>query len=147
MDALAAYRDAFRPSPQFAAPYVMLGVSVVVAESEERARWLAGPGALAIVRMRSGRPDVYPTPEEAAGYQFTPAERNIVADWTKTHIVGTPATVREQLEQLVDRTGVDELIVTTMVHGHQDRLESYRLLADAFGLEQPAIASGATRAG
>jgi alkanesulfonate monooxygenase SsuD/methylene tetrahydromethanopterin reductase-like flavin-dependent oxidoreductase (luciferase family) len=125
----------------------MLGVSVVVAESEERARWLAGPGALAIVRLRSGRPDVYPTPEEAAEYRFTPAERNIVAEWTKTHIVGTQATVRERLEELVERTGVDELIVTTMVHGHEDRMESYRLLADAFALERPAVPSGATNAG
>ena len=43
-------------------PYVMLGVSVICAETDERARWLASPGALAFLRLRQGRPDVYPTP-------------------------------------------------------------------------------------
>jgi luciferase family oxidoreductase group 1 len=143
-DALAAYRAAFRPSAELEAPYLMLGVSVVVADTEERARWLAGPGALAIVRLRTGRPDVYPSPEEAAEYRFTPSERNIVDDWTKTHIVGDPPSVRTQLEQLVDRTAADELIVTTMVHGHRDRVASYRLLGESFGLAGPEVATAAT---
>jgi luciferase family oxidoreductase group 1 len=141
MDALTDYRAAFRPSAELDAPYVMLGVSVVVAETVERARWLAAPGALAIVRLRSGRPDVYPTPEEAAEYRFTPAERNVVDDWTKTHVVGDPASVRARLEELVDGTGADELIVTTMVHGYSDRVASYRLLADAWGLDGGATAT------
>jgi luciferase family oxidoreductase group 1 len=133
-DALAVYRATFQPSAVLATPYVMLGVSVVVADTEERARFLAAPGALAIVRLRSGRPDVYPTPEEAAEYRFTPSERNILADWTKTHVVGEPRSVRTQLEELVDRTEADELIVSTMVHGHEDRVASYRLLAESWGL-------------
>jgi luciferase family oxidoreductase group 1 len=129
MDAIAAYRDAFVPSDELAAPYLMLGVSVVCAETVERARWLAAPGALAFLRLRSGRPDVYPTPEEAAEYQFTPAEREFVKSWTGSHVVGDPALVRSQLEELVARTDADELMVSTMVHGHADRVESYRLLA------------------
>jgi luciferase family oxidoreductase group 1 len=143
MDALDAYRSVFRPSPDLAEPYVMLGVSAVVADDERRARWLAGPGALAIVRLRTGRPDVYPTPEEAAEYRFTPAERNIVDEWRTTHVVGEPRDVRARLEELVVRTGADELIVTTMVHGHEDRLTSYRLLAEEFGLAGPEVASHA----
>jgi luciferase family oxidoreductase group 1 len=129
MDAIAVYRDAFVPSDDLAAPYLMLGVSVVCAESVERARWLAAPGALAFLRLRSGRPDVYPTPEEAAEYQFTPAERDMVKSWTGSHVVGDPALVRSQLEELVARTDADELMVSTMVHGHADRVESYRLVA------------------
>jgi luciferase family oxidoreductase group 1 len=129
MDAIAAYRDAFVPSDDLAAPYLMLGVSVVCAETVERARWLAAPGSLAFLRLRSGRPDVYPTPEEAAEYQFTPAEREFVKSWTGSHVVGDPALVWSQLEDLVARTGADELMVSTMVHGHADRIESYRLLA------------------
>jgi luciferase family oxidoreductase group 1 len=138
-DALAVYRDAFRPSEALAEPYVMLGVSVVCAESAAHARWLAAPGALAFVRLRSGRPDVYPTPEEAAEHRFTPSERAIVASWTSSHVVGDPNDVSERLEALAARTGVDELMVTTMVHGHPDRLASYRLLAQAWGsAETPA---------
>lgn len=137
MDALAAYRAAFRPSPELAAPYVMLGVSVVCAETDDHARWLASPGALAFLRLRAGRPDVYPTPEEAAEYRFTPFERNAIEGWTASHVVGDPASVRTRLEALVDRTGADELMVSTMVHGHSDRLASYRLLAEELALPRP----------
>jgi len=134
MPALAAYRSAFRPSAVLDAPYAMLGVAVVCAETDERARWLAGPSALSFVRLRSGRPGLYPTPEEAAEHQFTPLERQIVKGWTGSHVVGSPETVRAQLEELVERTGADELMVTTMVHAHADRVRSYELLADVWGL-------------
>jgi luciferase family oxidoreductase group 1 len=138
MEALDAYRSAFRPSEQLAEPYVMLGVSVVCAPSVEQARWLASPGALAIVRLRSGQPDVYPTPEEAAEYHYTPAEKNIVSAWTASHVVGDAASVRTGLEELVQRTDADELMISTMVHGHDDRIASYRLVADAWGLRPRA---------
>jgi luciferase family oxidoreductase group 1 len=133
-EALHAYRSRFRPSEQLDAPYVMLGVSVLCAPGDDDARFLAGSGALAFVRLRQGRPDVYPTPEEAAEYRFTPHEREIVKSWTSSHVVGAPGTVRDRLDQLVADTGVDELMVTTMAHHHDHRVASYRLLADAWGL-------------
>lgn len=132
MEAIDVYRSSFRPSDALAQPYVMLGVAVICAETEERAKWVAGPSALAFVRLRTGRPDVYPTPEEAAEYQFTPQEREIARAWTATYVVGDQPTVRRKLNALIERTGVDELMVTTMVHGHADRVTSYRLLAQAY---------------
>ena len=137
LPALAAYRASFRPSEDLARPYAMLGVAVVCADTDEQASWLAGPSALAIVRLRSGRPGVYPTPEEAAAYPFTEVERQVARSWTASHIIGSPDTVRRQLGELVERTGADELMVTTMVHGPADRARSYQLLAEAVGL-QPA---------
>jgi alkanesulfonate monooxygenase SsuD/methylene tetrahydromethanopterin reductase-like flavin-dependent oxidoreductase (luciferase family) len=113
----------------------MLGVAAIVAETEQRARWLAGPSGLAFLRLRQGHPGVYPTPEEAAEYRFTPSEREVMKAWTASHLVGDPEQVRDGLAQLQARTGADELMVTTMVHGHADRLRSYALLADAAGLE------------
>jgi luciferase family oxidoreductase group 1 len=132
--AIAAYRDAFRPSADLAEPYLMLGVNVVCAETDERARWLAAPGVLAFLRLRSGRPGRYPTPEEAAEYRFTPAEREAVRGWTSAHVVGSPATVRSGLEALVAETGADELIVTTLTHDPVDRRRSYELVAEVVGL-------------
>ncbi len=131
-DALEAYRSRFRPSEQLDAPSVMLGVSVVCAPSDDEARFLAGSGALAFLRLRQGRPDVYPTPEEAAEYRFTPHERELVKAWTGSHVIGAPDTVRDALDALVERTAVDELMVTTMVHGPEARLASYRLLAEVW---------------
>ena len=88
---------------------------------------MASPGTLAFLRLRSGRPDVYPTPEEAAEYRYTPFEREMAKDRMSSQFVGDPATVRQGLEQLVEQTGADELMISTMVHGQADRLESYRL--------------------
>jgi luciferase family oxidoreductase group 1 len=145
MPALEAYRSTFRPSVEHTAgagatgdaltePYAMLGVAVVCAETEQQARWLAGPAQLAFLRLRSGRPGRYPTPEEAAGYSFTPAEREQVKGWYRSHVVGSPESVRQQLDELVARTGADELMITTMTHGADDRRRSYQLLAEVAGL-------------
>jgi alkanesulfonate monooxygenase SsuD/methylene tetrahydromethanopterin reductase-like flavin-dependent oxidoreductase (luciferase family) len=101
---------------------------------------LANPGALAFIRLRTGRPDVYPTPEEAAEFHYTPFERELVKDRMQSQFVGDPISVRRRLEDFVARTAADELIVTTMTHSHEDRVESYRLVAREFAR------SGAARA-
>jgi luciferase family oxidoreductase group 1 len=132
--ALAAYRASFRPSPDLEEPFTMIGVPVVCAETSERARWLAGSSSLSFVRLRQGRPTPLPTPEEAAEHVFTPLEREILRSWTAPLIVGDPAEVRAGLEALVEATGVDELMITTMVHGHADRLRSYELVAEAWDI-------------
>jgi luciferase family oxidoreductase group 1 len=142
LPALAAYRQAFQPG-DLDRPYVMLGVPVVCAETTERAQWLAGPSSLSFVRLRQGRPSRLPTPEEAAATELAPLERELVRSWTAPLVVGDPPTVRAGLADLAARTGADELMVTTMVHGTADRLRSYELVADACGLggEAPAPAA------
>ena len=134
MAALAVYRAEFQPSADLDAPYTMIGVPVICAETSERARWLSGPSSVSFVRMRQGRPTTLPTPEEAAEYSFTPFERELLKTWTAPLIVGDPDEVRRGLEELAARTGVDELMITTMVHGHDDRLRSYELVAEACNL-------------
>ncbi len=132
--ALDVYREAFRPSSALGLPYTMIGVPVVCAETEERARWLSGSSALSFVRLRQGRPTQLPTPEEAAEYVFTPMERDIVRAWTAPLIRGAPDNVRAELEALAERTGADELMITTMIHGPADRLRSYELLAETWNV-------------
>ncbi|MEO5724989.1 MAG: LLM class flavin-dependent oxidoreductase [Ilumatobacteraceae bacterium] len=134
LPALRAYREAFRPSPTMEQPYVMLGVNVLCAPTAEEAEFLAGSGRLAMVRLRLGHPDVYPTPEEAAEHEYTPMEQEILHGWTGNHIIGTPDTVRAGLLDLVARTGADELMLTTMAHDPAKRIDSYRLVADVMDL-------------
>src|SRR5262245_44648177 len=131
--AVAAYRAAFRPSPDLAEPYVMLGVNVVCADTDDHARWLAGSGRLSFVRLRSGRPGRLPSPEEAAAHEYSPLEAEIARSWTSSHVVGSPERVRTLLSDLADRTGADELMITTMVHSHAERLRSYQLVAETMG--------------
>ena len=132
--ALEIYRQSFRPSSELEQPYAMIGVPVVCAETAEHARWLSGSSALSFVRLRQGRPTQVPTPEEAAEYVFTPMEREIVRGWTAPLIRGEPDHVRTELEALAQRTGADELMITTIVHGTTDRLRSYELLAQVWNV-------------
>ncbi len=132
--ALDIYRRTFRPSAELAEPYSMIGVPVICADTDERAKWLSGPSALSFVRLRQGRPTQLPTPEEAAEYVFTPSERELVRTWTSPLIRGEPEHVRAELEALAQRTGADELMITSMIHGPADRLHSYELLADAWDM-------------
>jgi luciferase family oxidoreductase group 1 len=130
--ALEAYRRAFRPSPMLERPYAMIGVPVICAPDREEAEYLAGPSGLSFLRLRQGRPIQMVTPAEAAAHEPTPTERELIRQWQAPLVVGDPAAVRTGLEALVDRYRVDELMLTTMVHGHDDRRRSYELVADAW---------------
>lgn len=130
--ALSAYRDGFQPSEEMAEPYAILGVSVVCAETEERAEELARVNDLFWLRIRRNEFGSIPTPEEAAAYRFTPEEEALARNSRKMLVWGTPEQVRERLLELVDQLKVDELIITSHIASHEERLKSYRLVAEAF---------------
>ncbi|MBN8868357.1 MAG: LLM class flavin-dependent oxidoreductase [Solirubrobacterales bacterium] len=128
--AVELYRSRFEPSEYLDQPKVMIGVGVICAETDAEARWLAGPSRLAFARLRSGRPGRFPTPEEAEAHDFTPDEEAVVASVAKGHIFGGPETVKAGLNDLIGRTGADELIISTMVYDQKDRLRSYELVSE-----------------
>jgi luciferase family oxidoreductase group 1 len=130
LPALELYRSTFRPSATLAEPRAMVAVSVICAESDERAQWLAGPSRLAFVRLRSGRPGRLPSPEEAAAHRYSPAEQLILDARTTGQIVGDGPTVRAALEALLAETEADELMLTAMIHGYDDRVRSFELVAE-----------------
>jgi luciferase family oxidoreductase group 1 len=143
LPALALYRQHFRPSEMFDRPYAMVAAAVICAESDERARWLAGSGALSFLRLRSGRPGPVPSPEEAAAYPYNELERAFVEDRQASSIVGAPETVKRQITELLAATAADELMITTMVYDPADRLRSFELVADlATASRAPASAEG-----
>ena len=128
--ALDLYRSTFRPSEVLDEPYAMVCASVVLADDDARARALAMPGALSFLRLRSGAPGVLPSPEQALAYPYSPQEQAFVDDRIAQQAVGGPDSVRRQLDELVAATDADELMITTMVHDPEDRLRSFRLLAE-----------------
>jgi len=139
LPALALYRQHFRPSEILERPYAMVAAAVVCAETDERARWLAGSGALSFLRLRSGRPGPLPSPEEAAAYPYTDLERAFVEDRQASQIVGSPETVQRGITELLEATVADELMITTMVFDPADRLSSFeRVAALARASEAPA---------
>ncbi|HEX3130782.1 MAG TPA: LLM class flavin-dependent oxidoreductase [Thermoanaerobaculia bacterium] len=135
--AIRAYRENFEPSSQFPKPHAILAVAVVCAETEERAEYLAWSLNLSWVRLRTGRLGPLPTPEEAMAYPYTPQELAALREYRDLVIVGNPATVRARIEALLAEVEVEEVMVTTMVHSQEERLRSYELVAEAFGLEGP----------
>jgi luciferase family oxidoreductase group 1 len=130
LPALDLYRSHFRPSEVLDQPYAMVAAAVVCADTDERARWLAGSGALSFLKLRSGRPGPLPSPEEAAAYPYTELERAFVEDRQATQIIGAPETVRRGLTDLLTSTSANELMLTTMVFDPADRLRSFELVAD-----------------
>jgi luciferase family oxidoreductase group 1 len=131
IEAADGYRAAFRPSADLDRPYVTVSADVVVAGDEATARELATGYGLWVRSIRSGEGAIaFPTPEQARAHSWTDADRELVADRVDTQFVGSPAQVADQLEQLQEATGADELIVTTITHDHADRVRSYQLLAE-----------------
>lgn len=133
LPALELYRSRFEPSEWLAAPYAAIGVNVLAADDDARAEELALSQMLAFVRLRKGRPGVFPSPEEAAAYEFDDVERAMVEHRMATSVIGGPETVGQKLDVLLAETVADELIVTTTTFDHADRRHSYELLAKLRG--------------
>jgi luciferase family oxidoreductase group 1 len=131
---IRAYREAFRPSPQFPNPHVILGVAAICAPTEEEADYLATSTDLAWVRRNRGELLPLPSPAEASAYRYAPEDRSIVDANRQRQFVGTPSTVAGMIRQIVEDTGADEVMVTTMIYGAAERLRSYELLAAEWGL-------------
>jgi alkanesulfonate monooxygenase SsuD/methylene tetrahydromethanopterin reductase-like flavin-dependent oxidoreductase (luciferase family) len=131
LEAADGYREAFRPSADLDRPYVSVSADVVVAADEATARELATGYGLWVRSIRTGEGAIaFPTPKEAREYTWSDADRELVADRVDTQFAGSPAQVADQLEQLREATGADELIITTITHDHADRVRSYQLLAE-----------------
>jgi luciferase family oxidoreductase group 1 len=136
--AMHAYRESFEASEDFERPSAILAVSVICAETNEHAEELASSMQLAWVRMRSGTPRPLPSPKEAMDYSYDPAERRLADVYRSMQVIGDPRTVRARIEELTQHTVADEVMVTTNVYDHDERLRSYELLADVFKIATPS---------
>ena len=134
LEAADAYRAAFRPSAVLSRPHVLVSADVVVAPTDAEARELAAPYGLWVRSIRSGGGAIpFPSPQTAAAWSWTDAERALVEDRVTTQFAGSPGTVAKHLQVLRDATDADELLVTTITHSHADRVRSFELLAGEWG--------------
>jgi luciferase family oxidoreductase group 1 len=134
MDAIALYRARFRPSRHLQKPYVMLGLSVFAADSDEEARFIASSAQQAFVNLRSGRPTPLLPPVEGYVDSLLPHQLAILEHTMSCSAIGSPDTVRRDIAAFAERTGADELMITSQIYSHSARLHSYESLATATGM-------------
>ena len=129
MPALQEYRSRFKPSKQLGQSYAAAGVNVFAAETDAEARRLFTSAQQQFTRMVRGARGKLPPPIDDIETYWTPAEKEQASAMLKYSFVGSLDTVRSGLQQFVDETGVEELIVASAIYDHPARLRSYEILA------------------
>jgi luciferase family oxidoreductase group 1 len=136
-EALEAYREAFRPSQQAEEPYAMAGVNAFVADTDEEAQQLFTTMQQAFLgTLRGARGRLRP-PVENLDTAWRPGEKERLDHMLRYSFVGSPETVRRKLDLFVADTGVDELMVSSMIYDQKARLRSFELLAELADLKRP----------
>jgi luciferase family oxidoreductase group 1 len=137
--ALAIYRDEFRPSPSLAKPYAMAAIGVVAAETDAAAVRLFTSLQQSFVLLRRGTPAPLPPPVDSMEGRWEPHEQAGVGHAFREAVVGSPETVQRGLEAFLRRTRVDELMVTAAIYDQRARLRSFELVAQIRDRLSPAL--------
>jgi luciferase family oxidoreductase group 1 len=133
-DAIEAYMRHFRPGIRLEKAEATVAVGVICAESQEEAEYLSASVKLLQQRIRLGERKPVAAPEDAIRELKMRGELPLEEGEWPRYFVGTPASVRERLEQMAGELGIREVIVNTIVWDHEKRIRSYDLLAREFGL-------------
>lgn len=136
IEAIRLYRGKFEPSEQLDRPYVMLGFNCFAADTDEEAALLSTSIQQAFVALRSGAPSQLQPPRPGYAESLPIETRAMLNDIFSCSAVGSAATVARQVVQFVERTGADELIVTSQIYDQEARLRSYELLMEATSATQ-----------
>jgi len=133
LQALEVYRGTYRPSADWPQPHAMVGINVVAADTDEEAARLFTSIQQRFLGMQRGVRGPLPRPiaPSVMDTLWNPREKTAVERMLVASAVGGPATVRQQLQAIVDQTGANELIAAGAIHDHAARLHSYELLAEA----------------
>lgn len=130
--AMRSYRERFQPSGWRERPLAILAIAVVCAETERDAERLASSMDLNWLRRSYGEYHPLPSPEEAAAYPYTEADRARMRKSRERLFVGTPQMVEARLMPLIETTQADEVMVTSAIYDHEARKRSYALIARHF---------------
>lgn len=129
-EAIRVYRNHFRPSAVLDKPYVMLGVPLIAADTDEQAAYLATSSYLRLLALIRGQSLLQQPPVDSMEGRWLAHERQAVGEMLGLAAIGSPQTVRARLELLLEQTGADELIFTGDMYDFADRLRSYEILAE-----------------
>lgn len=130
-EAFEIYKQNFRPSEFLEEPYTMLGISVITADSDEEADYLATSTYQVRMNLVRNKPLYIPPPVQDMSAIWMPHEEQIVREQLGLGAVGGPEKVERKLRDLALQTGVKEFIIQSVFYDQQDRLKSYRITAEA----------------
>ena len=134
--ALAIYRSSFQPSKRLSDPYVMLGYNAFAADTDQEARDLFTSVQQAFVNLRTGKAGKLPPPRPGYAEALDAGARSMIDQALSCSAVGSPETVKAQLDAFVNRHKPDELMVTSQIFDHAARVKSYEILAEAAGQDR-----------
>jgi luciferase family oxidoreductase group 1 len=135
MDALDVYRSAFKPSAQLERPYAMAGVNVFAADTDAEARRIFTSAQQQFTNLLRGTPGRLPPPIDGIDSYWTPIERAQASARLAMSFVGSHETIARGLTEFIALTGVDEVIVASMIYDHGARVRSYEILGDVIARE------------
>ena len=129
--ALAIYRQTFKPSAALAKPYAIVGVPVIAAPTDAEAQFLASSTYQRVLDILTGNRTRLQPPVEGFMEQVSERERAAIADFLAVGIIGGPQTVRAGLQALAQATQADEFMLVSDVFDADLRLRSLQLTAQA----------------
>jgi len=132
IEAIGLYREHFKPSAGLSQPYVMVGLPVLAAETDEQAARLATSAQQRILRLIRGQPIFTPPPVASMDDLWNIGEQRAVESHLGAAVIGGPATVEHKLREFLRFTRADELMLFSDFYRLEDRLHSYELVAGLF---------------
>jgi luciferase family oxidoreductase group 1 len=131
------YQKRFEPSMINDQPQSIVAIFVICGETEEEAELAASSLDLSLLLLekqgasRGGTPSI----ETAQNYPYSDYDRYRIRENRKRMIVGTPDQVKARIEEMSRAYNTEEFMIVTITHDIEAKLKSYRLLANAFQLE------------
>lgn len=135
-EAIAIYRQRFKPSTQLKTPKASVGIFAFVSENEQKVEQVQAVMDYRLLSFEKGRFDEIPTYEVAKQYEYTAIEWPRVLFNRQRTIIGTPDLVKEKLIALAAEMDVPEIIISTFAESREDRFRSYELLSQMFALNR-----------
>jgi luciferase family oxidoreductase group 1 len=132
LEAIQIYREYFKPSATLTQPYMMVGLPVLAADTDEQAEHLATSAKQRILRLIRGQPIFTPPPVASMNGLWNDAEQRSVETFLGAAVIGSPTTVARKLREFLQRTRADELILYSDFYQLADRLHSYEIVAGLF---------------
>jgi len=132
--AIEIYRERFKPSEQLEKPYVMLGMNVIAADTEDEARFLKTSVLQSFVNRSKGQRGKLPPPIDRYEEQLSLAERKMLENALSCSATGAPDTVEREIATFVEKYGADEIMITCNIHDFAKRLHSFELVGKMINL-------------